>query len=230
MGSRALWTPRAQDFEGKHPAAVAFEKGGPAALGFGFSAGGLLFSYYIGCRYPSFLVDEANGCSFGHGAANWPGSETSHHVCCRVVYGLHDLGVINSASRFATASATVQLRNSAFVLHMLGATPRLPHSSGFDKVFAAGDTKLAGASAGSLIAACYHSGLPEDVVIKSCFTLAKGTPLCSHSTPGGTQIHLQAGRQRRREASPWRHAIQEPPAAGGVACAGSNLLPRGAKC
>ncbi len=53
--------PRAQDFEGKHPAAVAFEKNGPAALGFGFSAGGLLFSYYIGCPLVILLVDEANG-------------------------------------------------------------------------------------------------------------------------------------------------------------------------
>lgn len=37
-----------QEVGGRHPAAIAFEKGGPSALGFGFSAGGLLFSYYIG--------------------------------------------------------------------------------------------------------------------------------------------------------------------------------------
>lgn len=85
-----------EEVDGRHPAAVAFEKGGPTALGFGFSAGGLLFSYYIG-----------------------------------VVYGLHDLGIVTR------------------------------------------ETKLAGASAGSLIAACYHSGLPEDLVTEACFTLAK---------------------------------------------------------
>jgi predicted acylesterase/phospholipase RssA len=85
-----------QEVGGRHPAAIAFEKGGPSALGFGFSAGGLLFSYYIG-----------------------------------VIFGLHDLGIVTR------------------------------------------DTKLAGASAGSLIAACYHSGLPEDLITKACFTLAK---------------------------------------------------------
>ncbi len=35
----------------QHPAAEALRRGGHAALGFGFSAGGLLFPYYIGVMY-----------------------------------------------------------------------------------------------------------------------------------------------------------------------------------
>ena len=35
----------------RHPAAEALRRGGHAALGFGFSAGGLLFPYYIGVMY-----------------------------------------------------------------------------------------------------------------------------------------------------------------------------------
>ena len=37
--------------QGRHPAAEALRRGGHAALGFGFSAGGLLFPYYIGVMY-----------------------------------------------------------------------------------------------------------------------------------------------------------------------------------
>ncbi len=35
----------------RHPAAEALLRGGHPALGFGFSAGGLLFPYYIGVMY-----------------------------------------------------------------------------------------------------------------------------------------------------------------------------------
>ena len=35
----------------RHPAAEALLRGGHSALGFGFSAGGLLFPYYIGVMY-----------------------------------------------------------------------------------------------------------------------------------------------------------------------------------
>lgn len=83
------WTKK----DGQHPAAIAFQNN---SLSFGFSAGGLLFSYYIG-----------------------------------VVFGLHDLGVITR------------------------------------------DTQIGGSSAGSLIAACYHSGLPQDVIIANCAKLAE---------------------------------------------------------
>mmetsp|Transcript_6088 Transcript_6088/g.17432 ORF Transcript_6088/g.17432 Transcript_6088/m.17432 type:complete len:512 (+) Transcript_6088:157-1692(+) len=79
--------------DGKHPAITAFENG---ELSFGFSAGGLLFSYYIG-----------------------------------VVFALHDLGIITR------------------------------------------ETKIGGASAGSLIAACYHSGLSQELITSACFELAK---------------------------------------------------------
>lgn len=53
----------------------------------------------------------------------------------RVVFGLHDLGVITR------------------------------------------DTQIGGSSAGSLIAACYHSGLPQDVIIANCAKLAEGEQL-----------------------------------------------------
>lgn len=89
---RQLPNEEVSEGDGQHPAAAAFLND---SLSFGFSAGGLLFSYYIG-----------------------------------VVFGLHDLGVITR------------------------------------------DTRLGGASAGSLIAACYHSGLPQEVIIANCARLA----------------------------------------------------------
>lgn len=46
QAEQKLPTPEAWTKEdGKHPAALAFQNG---QLSFGFSAGGLLFSYYIG--------------------------------------------------------------------------------------------------------------------------------------------------------------------------------------
>ena len=51
-------------------------------------------------------------------------------------------------------------RRVVFALHDLGIITR--------------DTKIGGASAGSLIAACYHSGLSQELVMESCYKLAEG--------------------------------------------------------
>jgi hypothetical protein len=89
-------------------------------------------------------------------------------ITCRVIFGLHDLGIVTRAPAcLATHSHAYVAVSSAGMLILFAAHTCCVSCN-------AGDTKLAGASAGSLIAACYHSGLPEDLITKACFTLAKG--------------------------------------------------------
>ena len=89
-------------------------------------------------------------------------------IKCRVIFGLHDLGIVTRALACPASHAHNHVTVcSASMLILFDAHACLISCD-------AGDTKLAGASAGSLIAACYHSGLPEDLITKACFTLAKG--------------------------------------------------------
>lgn len=144
-----------------HPAAEALRRGGHAALGFGFSAGGLLFPYYIG-----------------------------------VMYGLHDLGVITRASETlckACTSCFTTARQPRWItrpfqyatLTQAGASLHgLLQSSWWCTVCAA-ETRIGGASAGSLAAACYHSGLSEKTVTDACLVL------CDDCRRNGTRGRLR---------------------------------------
>jgi hypothetical protein len=99
-------------------------------------------------------------------------------IGCRVIFGLHDLGIVTRA----LACLAYYLR---LMVSMCASTRTLSLFDAHTCLVScnAGDTKLAGASAGSLIAACYHSGLPEDLITKACFTLAKGEPACMAALP-----------------------------------------------
>jgi hypothetical protein len=178
-----------QEVDGRHPAAIAFEKGGPSALGFGFSAGGLLFSYYIGwwsnvnCQqHEVLLILQVVLCSAQYLTIN-----------CRVIYGLHDLGIV---TRALACLKLTGIANVAVLKHM--SLIVFEAYTCWREFCGAGDTKLAGASAGSLIAACYHSGLPEDLITSACFTLAKGATGCTCHMRSTDALGMQVAAQPPR--------------------------------
>lgn len=154
-------TPAQQPSQGPSlcPAQAHREK----TLSFGFSAGGCLFSYYVG-----------------------------------VAAALQDAGVLTGAQPIGPAGARGRAAFQAAALQAASAAPRraaprlLPARPPTSEPpsFGAEETKIGGASAGSLIAACIKSGMPMDQACRVEWGGVVGGGLCGlqerydHHGPG----------------------------------------------